>query len=247
MPSFPAPALPQPPAIILVMPALRTPPAVGAMPMRGGATAWPSASSAPRPRTGRRHCTAGSTLAPDDRPRLARPCSPALARPGTWHISASDTPVAARPVVSPSTSAHGTCVLHTADGRARAWLRHPGRRPIPLPAGANSKRLRPVSANTAATTDVASCAARAADPCWPGRAGRRPGHAGAAQRCQLPGCSRRARERPGPADTGVPAGRTAAGAATGQQPADPAGRFGLLVLPGRPGFLLARYEAGGWP
>jgi len=40
----PAPALPQPRAIILVMPALRTPPTVSAMPMREGATAWPSAS-----------------------------------------------------------------------------------------------------------------------------------------------------------------------------------------------------------
>ena len=30
-------------------------------------------------------------------------------------------------------------------------------------------------------------------------------------------------------------------------PADPTARFGLLVLAGRPGFLLARYEAGGSP
>jgi hypothetical protein len=39
MPCCPAPAVRQPPAIILFMPALRTPPAAGVMPMRGGATA----------------------------------------------------------------------------------------------------------------------------------------------------------------------------------------------------------------
>src|SRR5690242_12188202 len=58
------------------MPALTAPPTAGRAADVGGATAWPSASSAPRPRTGPRRCTAGSTLARDDRPRLARPRSP---------------------------------------------------------------------------------------------------------------------------------------------------------------------------
>src|SRR5215475_5342960 len=35
--------------------------------------------------------------------------------------------------------------------------------------------------------------------------------------------------------------------AAGRQPAEPAAGLGLFLVAGRPGFLLARYELGGWP
>jgi hypothetical protein len=50
-----------------------------------------------------------------------------------------------------------------------------------------------------------------------------------------------------PASNASPAAWKPAAAPVPPSPADPAARFGLLVLAGRPGFLLARYEAGGSP
>jgi hypothetical protein len=124
--------------------------------------------------------------------------------------------------------------------RSRTSLAPPSRQAAnpPCPLAVTPKGLQPVSAKTAATTDIALLTTQAAHPC-------RPGGAGAARRGQLPGCSRRVREWADPADTGVAADRVAAGARPPASDPLTCGPFGLLLLAGRPGFLLARYEVGG--
>ena len=157
--------------------------------------------------------------------RLPQPGTQAGA--GTSHPPMPPTdPVAARPVVSGLLSEwHVRAACHQ---RSRTRLASPSRQAAnSLPASSNPNRLQPVSAKTAATIDAASCAARAA-PCPTGR--HQPRHAGAARRGQLPGR----------ADSSEHAG-------AGQQGADPVARAGQLLLAGRSGFLLARYEVGGSP
>ena len=112
------------------MPALGSPPAAGAMPMRGGATAAISEQCAP-------------VLEQDD--AVAQQAPPLLEMIGHDSRGHAVRRLRVRAPVqvlahlslrylgsgatcrSPSTSSNGTYVLPTANDRAPAWLRHPGR------------------------------------------------------------------------------------------------------------------------
>jgi hypothetical protein len=123
----------------------------------------------PRPRTGRRRCTAGSSPARDDRPRPARRCGRARAHLGTRAGAGTSQP----PIPPTGLGSGATCRSRAPQQTARACCMPPTATHRPgsvLPAdgqllyrlAATPKRLQPVSARTAAAIDGAPWAARAA-------------------------------------------------------------------------------------
>ena len=154
------------------------------MPMREARPPGHRRAVRPRPRTRRRHCTTGSSLARGDRPRLARPCSPARARPGTRAGAGTSQP----PIPPTDLGSGATCRSRVPQRTARACCISPTVAQKPgsvIPAGgqlpyrlaAPPTRLQPVSARTPATTDGAPWAARPTSidvPAGQAAAGARP-------------------------------------------------------------------------